>query len=373
MKSAGKLFLGAVICSVLTLTLLELSLPLLNNRYSGNFKRTITASTLKSDAARRFFASKTFDPDLGWDYEPVARDHVPGKTYIAQSYGDSFTYGGQEETPGTWQVHFERLTGKSIINLGVGGYGLDQAVHKFEKYGRRYPPRIAILGLYHDMYRRALSYHSFYFFSNHDDFTFVFKPIFIKKDGQFELLRPPCANIPCLMELLSNANHHVWELLKSYDYWYQKNQDKPVPGFPNTIKYAQAVQQVLHLRRELRGEENYFFVNADSLELVKYLIERFVKNSRDMGMTPVCVMLYDSSDLALIKAGTRLDGELLKFLAVKNVPYVDTAQYILQKYTESDRFEGLRSPDGHLNSRGNLMVAESLARGLASIGLLGQE
>jgi len=35
-----------------------------------------------------------------------------------------------------------------IVNLGVGGYGLDQAVLKFEKYAWHAPTRIAILGLY---------------------------------------------------------------------------------------------------------------------------------------------------------------------------------------------------------------------------------
>jgi hypothetical protein len=370
MRNATKLLLTAVICAVLTLAVLELSLPFLHKRYSVFFRRTIDPATLKADVVQRFFASRKFDPDLGWDYDPIARYHVAGKTYFAQSYGDSFVYAGEVEETDTWQGHFERLTGKSILNLGVGGYGLDQAVLKFEKYGRFYSTRLAILALYHQAFRRALSYYSFYYFSNAELFRFLFKPIFIKNDGVFELLRPPCANVECLVELLSNPKHHVWELLKRYDYWYQKNQERPTPGFPNTIKYAQLVQQIYKHRREFSGGENYFFVNAGSLELSKYLIERFVENSRRMGMIPVYVTLYGLPDLVLAKAGTRLDDELLKFLAEKNIPYVDTAQYILEKYTDNDRFEGLFLPDGHLNSRGYLMVAESLARGLASKGLL---
>ena len=81
-------------------------------------------------------------------------------------------------------------------------------------------------------------------------------------------------------------------------------------------------------------------------------------------------MLYASSDLSVIKAGTRLDGELLKFLAARNIPYVDTAEYILEKYSVEDRLEGLKAPNGHMNGRGNLMVAEALSTKLASVGLL---
>ena len=87
-------------------------------------------------------------------------------------------------------------------------------------------------------------------------------------------------------------------------------------------------------------------------------------------MTPVCVMLYSSGDLQVMKAGIRLDAQLLEFLAARGIPYVDTAPYILSQYRHNDGFKGLIAPKGHFNGRGNLMIAEALARGLASMGLL---
>lgn len=364
------LFLGPVVGLVCTIALLELLLPLLHGRYAIYFRRNIAPATLQTVDVQRFFKSKSFDPDLGWDRNPIARNYIPAKRYIAQSYGDSFVEGAVEPNE-TWQAHYEKLTGDAILNFGVGGYGLDQAVLKFEKYGRHHPTRIALLGLYHQTFRRALSYHSFYYFNNVDEFRFAFKPMFIKRDGHFELMRPPCSDASCLMQVLTNTNHEVWHRLKRHDYWYQKNLDKPTFGFPNTIKYAQVLQQILHGRRELRGAENYFFVTGGSLDVVEYLVERFVRQSRDMGMVPVCVMLYGSRDLALIKSGIRLESELLKFLQAKNIPYVDTAQYILEQYPDNDQFQGLSIPDGHLNSRGNLMVAEAVAKRLAAPGILG--
>jgi len=369
MARAKKLLLGLLAGLLLAVALLEASLPLLHDRFSIYFRRGITPSTLKAAEAQRFFSSKRFDPELGWDHNPVARNYVPKKRYLAQSYGDSFVESAGD-LQDSWQAHFERLTGEAILNFGIGGYGLDQAVLKFEKYAPRYSTHIAIIGLYHQMYRRALSYYSFYYFANSDAFMFAFKPIFVKTDNQFELIRPPCADAACFLAIASNPDHQVWRFLARYDYWYQANQKKPFRGFPNAIKYARVLDQILQQRRELRGTENYFFVNAGALNLMEYLIERFVKDSRDMGMIPVCVMLYGSTDLAVIKSGIRLDGELLKFLVAKDIPYVDTAQYILEKYPDDDRFEGLILPDGHLNSRGNLMVAEALAQGLASMGLL---
>jgi hypothetical protein len=357
---------------ILTLALLELSLPFLNNRYSVYFRDSITPASLKAEEAQRFVNSKTFDPELGWDKDPIARNYVGGKRYVAQSYGDSFVEGAEVGPDHTWQAQFERLTGAAILNLGVGGYGLDQTVLKFEKHAQRYPTRLAILGLYPQTYRRALSYHPFYYFANSDAYTFAFKPIFVKRNGRFELIRPPCADAACLMEALSNPGHEIWRLISAYDYWYQNNQKKPTSEFPITLKYAKVLPQILQQRRERRGVENYFFVNAESFELVGYLIERFVKHSREIGVTPVCLLLYAPVDLRVIKAGIRLDDKLLELLKTRNILHIDTAPYILEQYRQDDDFMGLSAPEGHLNERGNQLVAESLARGLASIIPLGR-
>ena len=148
--SRSKILLTALVWPVLTAAMLELSLPLLNHRYSTYFRRRITPSQLNLEDARRVIDAKTrtrFDPELGWDYRPVARNYVPGKRYLAQAYGDSFVeafgVGRPEEA---WQAHFERLTNHAILNMGVDGYGLDQAALKFEKYAAAHPTRIAILG-----------------------------------------------------------------------------------------------------------------------------------------------------------------------------------------------------------------------------------
>jgi hypothetical protein len=363
----ARLLLTVVICLLLTAGLLELSLPLLHSRYTTYFKRSISAASLRPDEAQRVFTSKAFDPDLGWDNDPIARNYIATKQYLAQSYGDSFVEGAEVGPEDTWQAHFERRTGKAILNLGVGGYGLDQAVLKFEKYGRRHPTRIAILGLYHQPYRRALSYHPFYYFANKDAYTFAFKPMFIKNHEGFELIRPPCADATCLVEVLSKPDHQVWQRLAQYDYWYRVNQAKPVPGFPNLITYARVLQEKLRVQRQQEGAENYFFPTPGALEVVEYIVERFVNDSRVMGMTPLCLMLYSSSDLRVIKAGIRLDDQLLVFLANRGIPYVDTAQYIFNHYQSDDGFAGLQAPKGHLNARGNLLVAEALATPLASI------
>src|SRR5262249_46829988 len=144
------------------------------------------------------------------------------KSYLAQSYGDSFTYGAEVDDPDTWQAQFEGMTGKGILNFGSGGYGLDQAVLKFEKYGPQYPTPFVILGLYPHEYRRILSYQSFYYFTERT-FRYAFKPIFIPAAEGYELVKPPCDNPESLVEVVRHRPEKLERFLSAHDYWYQAN------------------------------------------------------------------------------------------------------------------------------------------------------
>ena len=81
-------------------------------------------------------------------------------------------------------------------------------------------------------------------------------------------------------------------------------------------------------------------------------------------------MLYSSSDLVVLKGGTRHDNSLVDFLKAEQICYVDIGKYILERYSEDDDFQSLQVPDTHLNNRGDRMVAAALAQGLAEMGLL---
>ena len=180
------------------------------------------------DEIRAVFESPTFDPDLGWTKRPPADNYAPGREFLAQAYGDSFTL-SQMGTGGSWEDYFELFTGHAILNFGVGGYGLDQAVLAFEKCGAEYPGRIALLGLYHQMYRRAHSHHSFYYFHNSAGWRYVFKPMLIRTGGGFELLRPPCRDVACLEAVLFDESHPIRRTLAAHDLWYRQNAARPAP------------------------------------------------------------------------------------------------------------------------------------------------
>jgi hypothetical protein len=151
---------------IFSIVLLEMALYFLDDRYKRHFKVPPVSSENFQEEAVTFFHSKRFDANLGWDYRPPVRNYLENKVFLAQAYGDSFVLSGHGGI--TWQEAFENITGEAILNFGVGGYGLDQAVLKFERYSSEYPTRIAILGLYNQTFRRALSYYTRYYFKSKD-------------------------------------------------------------------------------------------------------------------------------------------------------------------------------------------------------------
>lgn len=310
------------------------------------------------DDAEKFITSR-FDPVLGWDNHDIARNLKEGKSYLATSFGDSFTYGDEVANHETWQAVFENLTGLAVLNMGVGGYGVDQAVLKFEKYAAENPAMFCILGVNSEMYRRVLSYQSRYYFKS---WLYAFKPILIQNNQQFELQYPPCKSSECLVELLRAPSQELRELLETHDYWYQEEQNKPVRGFPYTISFLKTVPQFLRRLKENRGLSDAYFMTENSVYLTRYLIKRFDRGCQQLDAKPLVLVLNGPHQLSLIrKSGKRWDQWLIEFLEENDIPFVDTTEIILEKYPAAESFSFLAAPHLHFNAEGNNLIGTALA------------
>lgn len=118
-----------------------------------------------------------FDPRLGWRMKPdFAQDAVH---HDARGFrrtiekvgervgenaarpvlviGDSFTYGLGVGDEDTYASMLASVTGANVVNAGVNGYGMDQAVLMWECEGRALSPGVVILGVQLDgFYRNGL-------------------------------------------------------------------------------------------------------------------------------------------------------------------------------------------------------------------------
>jgi len=76
--------------------------------------------------------------------------------------GDSFTFGNETEDSETWAAHLQDVLSKRVINAGVGGYGIDQAVLRAELLFDEYDPDVVILSFIgDDVNRTEFSYYPY--------------------------------------------------------------------------------------------------------------------------------------------------------------------------------------------------------------------
>ena len=362
---------GNIILTVSTFIFLfiiiELILPFFDERGPSIWQKDhlIDQIEIEEKQISKFIESTVFDSELGWDYpEVISSNNI---NYIAQSYGDSFT---KSSKINSWQEQFYDLSGLGILNLGVWAYGVDQAVLKSEKlsftFKQKFNTPILILGLYGEMYRRSLSYHVYNYFTNTPDFKYVFKPMFFYENGNYKLLKPPCLNVDCLKHELIKPFSQTYKNLAKYDHWYKKEKLKPKLEFPRSYSYIKAIPDIIHLKKRRAYLEPYDFVDDESIELIRYLLSRFIKEAEKQKSKPVVLFMYDVFHLNGMMKNKREDNWVLKFLEESNVLYIDTSALFIDYYNDNGNIKDLFKPDGHYNQKGDSLVAIAILQSLES-------
>jgi hypothetical protein len=69
--------------------------------------------------------------------------------------GDSFTFGDQVSDGETWPAALERRLGRTVLNGGVFGYGLDQTFMRLMRLAEIYKPGIVVFSLFPDDIKRC--------------------------------------------------------------------------------------------------------------------------------------------------------------------------------------------------------------------------
>lgn len=344
---------------IFSLLFIEILLPIFDNRGETIWRKDLHTKDLNMTNSDIFFSKGTFDSELGWDHAvPSISD---GVKYIAESYGDSFTASGFSNDK-TWQEQFYKLSNLGIINLGVGGYGLDQSILKFEQYSRNKNfnnPRNVILGLYGQVFKRSVSYYSYYYFFN-EYFKYAFKPRFIIEGSDFRLLEIPCQNSNCLKYELENLNSTTYANLNKYDYWYKKEIRKPILKFPRIISYAKAIPSIIHRRKQRNFLEPTYFEDEESIELAKYLIFRFSEIAYLQESNPIMLLMYDRFGLEGIIKGKREDEWLIKFLSENKITFIDTSPFLISYIKNKGNIDELFLLDGHYSFKGDSLIALSI-------------
>jgi hypothetical protein len=293
---------------------------------------------------------------LGWSSDNVPRPAPPENGEICGSaFGDSFTFGGEVKDQEAW-VHLlaDRLSCK-VMNYGVSGYGIDQAVLRYEQIAPE--GKFVILGLFLEMLRRDVAASWTFYGSGEPPYFSKIKPYFTVEGNALHLHPIPK---PLTRESISlhHANdyymHHVWTAAK----------------FPYIVQIAHALYIRVFRAGEYRLLADASWGSAHpsgSGLLARHLADRFIHAALDRKKHVVIVLMPHVSQLFI---ETPLYQQFVDDLRRhEDVCVIDTKSN-LRRQARVLGLQPLSAPNKHYNALGNQIIAEAVAEGLKQCNIM---
>ncbi|MBX2944890.1 MAG: hypothetical protein KF725_03565 [Cyclobacteriaceae bacterium] len=175
-------------------------------------------------------------------YETLIRGDLSNNNddeYGIVCLGNSFTHGDEVSFEDTWPYRLQQLTGLRTLNLGVGGYGIDQAFLRYEQVKPK--AKLVILGMVAGDLDRACTQ-----VYNLTAGGLKTKPLFDFKDTNIELKNQPTLHGELLLKEFKNPatseflmRERLWPGLfvhDSFDNLYTIRAIRAFPFGQNTVR-----------------------------------------------------------------------------------------------------------------------------------------
>jgi hypothetical protein len=375
----------AVLVAVLLLEgTARLSLLLLDARGVSYAPIADTLSASHGKILNRIITGTTryidFSAELGWTIHPggeepplyranaegIRADHEYGEAPPAgvlrvEAFGDSFTHGADVPNSASWTGLLER-PGEEVLNFGVGGYGLDQALLRYRLEGRHFRPAIVLIGYMSENLKRSVNvYRPFY---NPTGVIPLAKPRFRLDHDTLVLLPNPMRTAGDYAALRSSPAA-TFHRLGADDYYYRTREHSGPWDALGVVRLAKLSARVVRQSNgPLRG--NVYNTDSEAFKVTVATMAEFVREVRADGAMPVVLLFPQQLDLHhYLRDGTRSYDPLRKELDRLGLPYLDLV----------DAFEGCRPADlpslipSHLTAKGDARVAAYLANRLDAGGI----
>jgi hypothetical protein len=221
-----------------------------------------------------------------------APDPPPGKVRIV-TVGDSFTHCDDVADTETWQRYLEGDNADlEVLNLGVPGYGSDQALLRWRRDGRRFRSQIVLLGIWPEDMCRNLNLVRYYLVPSEG---FVTKPRMIPRDGELAVINSPVLGPDELVRTLTEPESHP--LLRN-DAWYRESETQPRLALESrAVRVAESLLS-LEERKRLRARM-YEGSDRAGIDMTVAIAEEFAREVRAAGSTPLVLLIPMRDLLAL--------------------------------------------------------------------------
>jgi hypothetical protein len=311
------------------------------------------------------------DTLLGWHYRPGYRRGVhvispqgfrgeklyqtkpPAGVLRIAAYGDSFVYGTEVEPTQSWPAHAERLFPVEVLNNGVGGFGVDQALLRYARDGQALPASVVVIGFSEDDLSRVVNvYRRFRSSSEHP----LGKPRFTLHDGELRLLPTRLGHPDGYAPYLRDP----WRIreLGANDYWYSRLlYENPVRDWSATARLLSATvirlqRRYLNVDRLMDGHS--FRPASEAFAIQQRLFLAFADSVKAHGSVPIVLFIPSYPSVERTRAAGSAAYKPLMDSVCGRVTCMDAAIPLSASRAAPEQ---LYMPGGHLSSRGNEMVA----------------
>lgn len=315
------------------------------------------------------------DPLLGWSPQPQARSKDGRYIYDQNAirvesakmslskisnpevlrivlFGSAFVHGDELLFADTWGSHLERNLKRAginaeVLNLGVGGYGMDQSFLRWQKEGRLYSPDVTLFGLtLLDMNSNVNLVRAIYFKDTQIPFS---KPRFILENDQLKLVNSPTPEPRKLPQILRAFKS--WEPNR-HEYWFDPRDYQE--HFFLKSKLLALIYTKLRFNPSRVSESD-----QEGFEDLSFNIIKTFKNEvESSGSKFIVVYLPSKNELkALAK---KSEVPTLQFLdrLHQEMPVIRTDQLLLKRGKESGADSFLAR---HYSPKGSQRIAEAVA------------
>jgi len=395
MKRRGRRLCVALVASLVCLFLLDVAVHLFVVRAHWRPIPPLEALTNERQRAwleRRLDALEAgragelarFDPQLGWTLRadallPGARTRTnsrgwrgareyadaapPGVTRIVCA-GDSFTFCQEVGDEDAWPHLLEERLGEDaeVVNLGVGGYGTDQALLRFEREYPRAPVDVVLAGLLLENVGRNVNRYRPRWYPRAA--SAVGKPRFVERDGELELVPLPYAHERELLDAVATGS--VLADLAADEYWLDGDVSAPLSW---SGLFRLLAGRRFYAAREL--DRLWSDVDGEPFRVTTGILREFRERAHDpeghaAGLFAVLVFPTRADLAGFRETGTRYWQPLLDWLAVEGIPTVDLTEALAAAADARRPGDPGLWGASHLSPAGNAVVAGTLQAFLAT-------
>ncbi len=315
---------------------------------------------------------RVYDSTLGWSHGAWRQDGIylsDDKGYRCGSeafmlrvagpthhdivcIGNSFTHGDAVPYEDTWPYHLSKATGRSVLNMGVGGYGIDQAVLRFMQSDKTCDT--VVLGLVPgDLERSLTTVYNYYIGGTKS------KPKFRFSDTGYTL-----SNVPCLRpeefvnRPLTQRAAAVYEGIDGYHDYVSKETKWWTRSMFLRLVFS-SLEQARHKKPPV------YMTAGDDLDYCIRIFGVFKRHCEKRGIVPMVLLIDNGNSLAdrrdfKVNTWSLLQGRL-DSLGIRSIQFQDSvhAAYVADPSNIIHPKELV-----HYSPAGHRLLAEMLAKAL---------